>query len=51
MDVEGIEFERAKAQRGAGAPFFALRGVKDFSAHGSSGLADAQRTTAENESL
>lgn len=51
MDVEGVEFARAKAQRGAGAPFFALRGVKDFSAHGSPGLADAQRATADNESL
>jgi len=51
MDVAGIEFLRTRAQRGAGAPFFVLRGVKDFSAQGCTGLADIKRATAEDESL
>jgi polygalacturonase len=51
MDVAGIEFSRTRAQRAAKAPLFVLRGVKDFSALGSAGLADTKRDTADNESF
>lgn len=51
MDVAGIEFDHLKAERAAGAPFFVLRGVKDFSTRAVSGIADTQRAAAENESL
>jgi hypothetical protein len=51
MDVAGIEFFRTRAQRAVKSPLFVLRGVKDFSAKDSVGLADAKRETADNESL
>jgi hypothetical protein len=51
MDVADIEFARAKAQRGAGVPFFVLRGVTNFSAEGCTGLADTRRASADNESF
>ncbi len=51
IDVEGIQFTNGKAQRSAGTPFFALRGVKAFSAQNCTGLANTQRANTENESL
>ena len=51
MDVAGIDFDRVKAQRAPGVPFFVLRGVKDFSTRAVAGLPDLQRTSVENESL
>ncbi|HEX2851892.1 MAG TPA: glycosyl hydrolase family 28-related protein [Opitutaceae bacterium] len=51
MNVAGITFDHAKAERAASAPFFVLRGVKDFSTRGAAGLADTRRASVENESL
>jgi polygalacturonase len=51
MDVAGIEFDRVKTQRAASAPVFVLRGVKEFSSRGATGIPDAQRAVAENETL
>ncbi len=50
-DVAGVEFDHLKARRAGDAKFFMLRQVSGFAARGVAGLADTQRTTAENESL
>ena len=50
-DVSGAHFERVKIQRTPGAPFFVLRHVSDFTSRANPGLADTDRTTAEQESL
>jgi hypothetical protein len=51
MDVSGIEFDRIKADRADRAPFFVLRGVKDFATRAVSGMPDVRRESVENESL
>jgi len=50
-DVAGAEFDHVQAQRAGGAPFFVLRKVSDFVTRACPGVADTQRSTAENESL
>ncbi len=50
-DVAGAEFDHLKAQRAGGAPLFVLRKVTGFSVRNSPGVADTQRTTADQESL
>jgi hypothetical protein len=49
MNVTGIEFDRVKAQRGAGQPLFVLRSVKDFTTRAVTGLLDMKRASIENE--
>lgn len=50
-DVEKAAFSAVNMQRGAGAPLFVLRNVRDFAARDCTGLADVKRAVAKNESL
>ena len=50
-DVDGAVFDGVKMQRGAGAPLFVLRNVKDFVTRAVTGIPDTQRASATDESL
>ncbi|HEY4247032.1 MAG TPA: glycosyl hydrolase family 28 protein [Lacunisphaera sp.] len=44
QDVAGIKFERFKAQRADGTPFFALKDVTNFTTKACPGMADTEKT-------